>query len=289
MELSESTDSVPPNSNSNSDNNEIDQVQQQLHYSEIGSHHSIPETNDIGHQQQNHSGDLGVLHSSPDPDAAAPSDLDHAVVDQIQKLDLKGDDVEVVVEEKKEKGEDDREEEGGELQEVEAEKSYNGRETENGNESERHSEVGEEESNEGEDKSENGADVERRRVGRREIVSSGSNCKFNHPVRRKNNPGFKDKVKERDDLAEKPGQTECKYYLRPGGCKYGKACRYNHGKGKPSVASVVELNFLGLPIRQGERECPYYMRNGSCKYGSNCRFNHPDPTAAGGSEPSIWI
>ncbi|PRQ17107.1 putative transcription factor C3H family [Rosa chinensis] len=75
------------------------------------------------------------------------------------------------------------------------------------------------------------------------------------------------------------------YYLRPGGCKYGKACRYNHGKGKPLVAPVVELNFLGLPIRQGERECPYYMRNGSCKYGSNCRFNHPDPTAAGGSDP----
>lgn len=200
MELSESTVSVPPNSNSNSDNNEIDQVQQQLHYSEIGSHHSIPETNDIGHQQQNHSGDLGVLHSSPDPDAAAPSDLDHAVVDQIQKLDLKGDDVEVVVEEKKDKGEDDREEEGGELQEVEAEKSYNGRETEDGNESERHSEVGEEESNEGEDKSENGAEVEKK--------GGEGNRRYQYPVR--------------------PEAEDCSFYLKTGNCKFGSNCKFNH-------------------------------------------------------------
>ncbi|XP_021908990.1 LOW QUALITY PROTEIN: zinc finger CCCH domain-containing protein 67 [Carica papaya] len=113
----------------------------------------------------------------------------------------------------------------------------------------------------------------------------GANCKFNHPVRRKKEVS-KEKVKEGEEQAEKPGQTECKYYLRTGGCKYGKACRYNHSKAKTSVASVLELNFLGLPIRQGEKECPYYMRNGSCKYGANCKFNHPDPTAVGGGDPS---
>lgn len=110
----------------------------------------------------------------------------------------------------------------------------------------------------------------------------GSNCKFNHPVRRKTQ-AVKEKVKEKEDTSERLGQTECKYYLRSGGCKYGKACRYNHTRCKTS-GTTLELNFLGLPIRQGEKECPYYMRNGSCKYGANCKFNHPDPTVVGGSD-----
>ncbi|KAJ4839989.1 hypothetical protein Tsubulata_030823 [Turnera subulata] len=121
----------------------------------------------------------------------------------------------------------------------------------------------------------------------------GSNCKFNHPVRRKTQ-AVKEKVKEKEEAVEKAGQTECKYYLRTGGCKYGKACRFNHSRAKPPllpaktpVLPILELNFLGLPIRPGEKECPYYMRNGSCKYGSNCKFNHPDPTAAGGSDPPL--
>ncbi|TXG51345.1 hypothetical protein EZV62_023869 [Acer yangbiense] len=75
------------------------------------------------------------------------------------------------------------------------------------------------------------------------------------------------------------------YYLRTGGCKFGKACRYNHTRAKSAVLPIFELNFLGLPIRTGEIECPYYMRNGSCKYGVNCKFNHPDPTAVGSSDP----
>nr|KJB39998.1 hypothetical protein B456_007G041600 [Gossypium raimondii] len=113
------------------------------------------------------------------------------------------------------------------------------------------------------------------------LCKFGSNCKFNHPVRRKN----QENLKENDESTEKPGQTECKYYLRTGGCKFGKACRYNHSRAKSSTDPILELNFLGLPIRQGEKECPYYMRNGSCKYGANCRFNHPDPTTTGACDP----
>ncbi|KAF5459994.1 hypothetical protein F2P56_019896 [Juglans regia] len=89
----------------------------------------------------------------------------------------------------------------------------------------------------------------------------GSTCRFNHPVRRKN-----------------------QYYMRSGGCKYGDACKYSHTRDKISGTTLLELNFLGLPIRPGEKECPFYMRTGSCKYGANCRFNHPDPTAVGGSD-----
>ncbi|KAB5525086.1 hypothetical protein DKX38_022835 [Salix brachista] len=189
----------------------------------------------------------------------------------------------------------------------------------------------------------------------------GVNCKFNHPVRRKNqifwvlccwysvsrdvrgyaefdvylSVGFccylhlyfylycgssvgglkgvslaegeavNEKVKEREEATEMPGQTECKviivlyysqfeYYLRTGGCKYGKACRFNHTGEfffsvpplKTPMSPILELNFLGLPIRPGEKQCEYYMRNGSCKYGGNCKYNHPDPMAAVGSDPT---
>ncbi|XP_050377807.1 zinc finger CCCH domain-containing protein 67 isoform X2 [Argentina anserina] len=284
MELSESSSSsvvvvsAPPN-------NEIDQAQ--LNRSDIGSQQSTTAERN-NKEDDAHSGGSDaavVLHPGPDPDVAG------GVSDEIQKLDLKGGDAEVaaaaVAEEKKEEEGD-----GG----VEVEKSCNGGEIENENEKQ-----SEEESNEGEKKK--GEEHNRRyqypvrpeaedcsfylKTG---ACKFGSNCKFNHPVGRKSSnnnqsQAFKDKVKERDELSEKPSQIECKYYLRPGGCKYGKGCKYSHGKGKPPVAPVMELNFLGLPIRQGERECPYYMRNGSCKYGSNCRFNHPDPTAAGGSDP----
>ncbi|KAJ6970670.1 callose synthase 10 isoform X1 [Populus alba x Populus x berolinensis] len=101
-----------------------------------------------------------------------------------------------------------------------------------------------------------------------------------------------EKVKEREEATEKPGQTECKYYLRTGGCKYGNACRFNHTREKTfsvpplktPMPSILELNFLGLPIRPGEKQCEFYMRNGSCKYGATCKYNHPDPMAVGGSD-----
>ncbi|XP_042492285.1 zinc finger CCCH domain-containing protein 43-like [Macadamia integrifolia] len=123
----------------------------------------------------------------------------------------------------------------------------------------------------------------------------GANCRYNHPARTENqgrrsaSPESRQGFKEKEDLSEIMGQQECKYYLRSGGCKFGKACRYNHSREKPVVplpppAPPHDFNFLGLPIRLGERECPYYMRTGSCKYGSNCRFHHPDPTAVGGGD-----
>ncbi|GMI76722.1 hypothetical protein like AT3G48440 [Hibiscus trionum] len=112
------------------------------------------------------------------------------------------------------------------------------------------------------------------------VCKFGFNCKFNHPIPRKNQA-----VKEKDESTEKTSQQNCKYYLRTGGCKFGKACRYNHSKQNSTVATILEHNFLGLPIRKGERECPYYMRNGSCKYGDNCRFNHPDPQLSEAFEP----
>ncbi|XP_075490175.1 zinc finger CCCH domain-containing protein 67-like isoform X1 [Primulina tabacum] len=127
----------------------------------------------------------------------------------------------------------------------------------------------------------------------------GSNCKFNHPPRRRNQ-GIKERVKTGEENSEREGQIECKYYLSEGGCKYGKDCKYVHGTDRTSMSHTLELNFLGLPIRLGEKECPYYLRTGSCKYGPTCRFHHPEPTAVtvgdspsgfsnGGSLPSQHI
>ncbi|KAL9267093.1 Zinc finger CCCH domain-containing protein [Drosera capensis] len=124
----------------------------------------------------------------------------------------------------------------------------------------------------------------------------GMACRFNHPIRAKGSAvkvkekdeqseiiGQADRTKEKDEHLERTGTVTCKYYDRPGGCKYGKACRFNHNK-KNSTARPTDLNFMGLPIRPGEKECPYYSRTGSCKYGGNCRFHHPKPTAAGESD-----
>ncbi|KAL2932630.1 Zinc finger CCCH domain-containing protein 43 [Bienertia sinuspersici] len=117
----------------------------------------------------------------------------------------------------------------------------------------------------------------------------GMNCKFNHPPNHKKFQGVKvktkeefvdspsQKLKEKDESVDRE-QIDCKYFDRPGGCKFGKACKFNHSR-KPNPG--VKLNFMGLPIRLGEKECPFYMRNGSCKYGATCRFNHPDPTTIG--------
>ncbi|XP_058749072.1 zinc finger CCCH domain-containing protein 67-like [Vicia villosa] len=109
----------------------------------------------------------------------------------------------------------------------------------------------------------------------------GSNCKFNHPLRRRSS-AFKERVGDRDELEKRAGQTECKYYSRSGGCMFGKDCKFDHSRGKYSAVQVLEFNFLGLPIRLGEKECPYYMQTGSCKFGATCKFNHPDPTTVGG-------
>ncbi|XP_062203601.1 zinc finger CCCH domain-containing protein 65-like isoform X2 [Phragmites australis] len=93
-----------------------------------------------------------------------------------------------------------------------------------------------------------------------------------------NHKGAKDKRKE--TVSEGSTQEECKYYSTPGGCKFGKVCKYLHREGKEGKTEVekVELNFLGLPLRPGAKECPYYMRTGSCKYATNCKFHHPDPS-----------
>ncbi|XP_044445095.1 uncharacterized protein [Triticum aestivum] len=90
---------------------------------------------------------------------------------------------------------------------------------------------------------------------------------------------------------QKPRKLNCPSYMSKGTCTYGPSCHLNHPpqlksrsdeSWRPSerrnhgAAEILELNCLGLPIREGARNCDYSMRTGACRYGKNCHFNHPD-------------
>ncbi|KAL8123358.1 zinc finger CCCH domain-containing protein 8-like isoform X1 [Apium graveolens] len=85
------------------------------------------------------------------------------------------------------------------------------------------------------------------------------NCRYNHPLNRKIQPDYKEIENLNEENLTRTGQVECKYYLTPEGCKYGKACKYNHSGRETEKAPV----FLGLPIRPGEKEGPQDKRIGS--------------------------
>jgi hypothetical protein len=72
---------------------------------------------------------------------------------------------------------------------------------------------------------------------------------------------------------ERPGETECPYYMRTGDCKFGLSCRYHHPRDR--VAPRTVLSPSGLPLRPGVQPCAFYVQNGHCKFGSTCKFDHP--------------
>ncbi|KAF3437236.1 hypothetical protein FNV43_RR19989 [Rhamnella rubrinervis] len=224
--------------------------------------------------------------SNGDPDPAS-SDIDHAaeevggIEEQFGDMGLKEKE-EVVESETKEKGEESEDDLGGgqvEKGNGESEDSDGG-ENLDGN--------GDENVNEGE--VENGGDLEKNDDGsgsrryqypvrpdaedcsyylKTGTCKFGSNCKFNHPVRRKPNQGVKEKVKEHEELPERPGQTECKYYLRSGDASMEKHVDITtQGKNSSTYSSRVQLSGPSNPT------------------GMTFRFNHPDPTASGGGDTS---
>ncbi|XP_062187395.1 uncharacterized protein LOC133890827 isoform X2 [Phragmites australis] len=100
----------------------------------------------------------------------------------------------------------------------------------------------------------------------------------------------REKVRLSAGYPQRPGRPNCRFYMLNGSCSYGLSCYYNHPqlKAKPDVSSFpseqgnrevaefLELNRVGLPIREGARNCTYFMRNGTCRYGKKCCFNHPE-------------
>ncbi|KAK4439512.1 Zinc finger CCCH domain-containing protein 37 [Sesamum alatum] len=84
---------------------------------------------------------------------------------------------------------------------------------------------------------------------------------------------------------QRPGQTECDYYMKTGICKFGNNCKFHHpvDRSAPTASATeplqqnVKLTLAGLPRREGAIHCPYYMKTGTCKYGATCKFDHPPP------------
>lgn len=76
---------------------------------------------------------------------------------------------------------------------------------------------------------------------------------------------------------QRPGEQDCRDYLRTGRCKYGESCKFNHppnvenGGGVRAIDPTEPL----YPVRPGEPTCQYFSKHGTCKFGQSCRFNHP--------------
>ncbi|OQU91173.1 hypothetical protein SORBI_3001G132200 [Sorghum bicolor] len=99
----------------------------------------------------------------------------------------------------------------------------------------------------------------------------------------------REKIVLSEGYPQRPGKLNCRFYMSTGSCSYGSSCHFNHPrlKAKLEVSSFpseqrnhevefLELNRVGLPIREGARNCTYYMRYGTCRYGKKCCYNHPE-------------
>lgn len=80
---------------------------------------------------------------------------------------------------------------------------------------------------------------------------------------------------EEHAFPERPGQPECRYYLRTGNCKFGPTCKYHHPPESNAPKTDFVLSLMGLPLRAGSSVCSHYAQNGVCKFGPSCKFDHP--------------
>ncbi|CAI0548191.1 unnamed protein product [Linum tenue] len=78
-----------------------------------------------------------------------------------------------------------------------------------------------------------------------------------------------------DEYPERPGQPDCSYFLKTGGCKFKGNCKFNHPKTRITKSPSCILSDKGLPLRPDQNVCAYYSRYGICKFGPACKFDHP--------------
>ncbi|CAM8983636.1 unnamed protein product [Rhodiola kirilowii] len=71
---------------------------------------------------------------------------------------------------------------------------------------------------------------------------------------------------------ERPGQPDCQYYMKTGGCKYGSSCRYHHAP--ELIRPKTNSETMNLPIRPGAPPCINFAQYGVCKFGSTCKYDH---------------
>ncbi|KAG2316262.1 hypothetical protein Bca52824_019384 [Brassica carinata] len=74
---------------------------------------------------------------------------------------------------------------------------------------------------------------------------------------------------------ERPGQPECRIYMKTGDCKFGTVCKFHHPRDRQAPPPDCLLSPIGLPLRLGEPLCVFYSRYGFCKFGPSCKFHHP--------------
>ncbi|XP_073050319.1 zinc finger CCCH domain-containing protein 34-like isoform X2 [Primulina eburnea] len=80
---------------------------------------------------------------------------------------------------------------------------------------------------------------------------------------------------EEHAFPERPGQPECRYFVRTGNCKFGSTCKYHHPPEWNAPKTDFVLSLMGLPLRPGKSVCSHYAQNGVCKFGPSCKFDHP--------------
>ncbi|KAK4265704.1 hypothetical protein QN277_026721 [Acacia crassicarpa] len=80
--------------------------------------------------------------------------------------------------------------------------------------------------------------------------------------------------REQHSFPERPGQPECRHYMRTGECRFGPSCRYHHPPELIAPNVNVVLSPGGLPMRPGAPPCIHYAQRGVCKFGPACKFDH---------------
>ncbi|XP_074285141.1 zinc finger CCCH domain-containing protein 67-like [Silene latifolia] len=91
-----------------------------------------------------------------------------------------------------------------------------------------------------------------------------------------------------DQLPQREGKPDCGFFMKTGSCNFGSYCKYNHPPWRRR-AEEVPLNSLGLPLRKEEQACAFYMKNRKCKFGAACKFNHPEPTSVETALPAVSV
>ncbi|XP_057866420.2 zinc finger CCCH domain-containing protein ZFN-like isoform X1 [Cryptomeria japonica] len=74
---------------------------------------------------------------------------------------------------------------------------------------------------------------------------------------------------------ERPGESDCAYYMRNGVCGFGMNCRFNHPPNINLGAPAARNKGEEYPERPGQPECQYFLKTGSCKFGATCKYHHP--------------
>ncbi|RWR76554.1 zinc finger CCCH domain-containing protein 32 [Cinnamomum micranthum f. kanehirae] len=90
-----------------------------------------------------------------------------------------------------------------------------------------------------------------------------------------------------DPYPERPGEPDCKFFVRTGSCGFGARCRYNHPRDRRAVAGGSRIENGEYPERVGEPTCEYFMKTGYCKFGTTCKFHHPK--YGGGSASTVSL